>query len=47
MVPGTLSPVVKQLERKAEHSLPPSADVKSTWSYTSTPAIRLHDVVLS
>jgi len=26
---------------------PPSAEVKNVWSYTSTPKIRLHGVVLS
>jgi hypothetical protein len=37
---------VKRLRRKADHSLPSSAEVKNVWSYTSTPPIRLHGVVL-
>jgi hypothetical protein len=32
-------PRVKQLGRKADHSRPPSAEVKSKWSYTSTPPV--------
>jgi hypothetical protein len=31
----------------ADHSPPSSAEVKNAWSYTSTPPIRLHGVVLS
>jgi len=38
---------VKRLGREANHSPPSSAEVKVTWSYTSTPAVRLHGVVLS
>jgi len=34
------------LGREADHSPPSRAEVKITWSYTSTP-IRLHGVVLS
>jgi hypothetical protein len=30
-----------------DHSPPSSAEVKNGWSYTSTPPIRLHGVVLS
>jgi hypothetical protein len=30
-------PGVKWLECEADHSLPSNADVKSEWSYTSTP----------
>jgi hypothetical protein len=33
--------------RKVDHSLPSSAEVKNAWSYTSTPPVRLHGVVLS
>jgi hypothetical protein len=33
--------------READHSRPSSAEVKNAWSYTSTPPIRLHGVVLS
>jgi hypothetical protein len=39
-------PAVKRPGREANHSLPPTAEV-STWSYTSTPPIHLHGVVLS
>jgi hypothetical protein len=31
---------------EADHSPPPSAEVKNAWSYTSTPPIGLHGVVL-
>jgi hypothetical protein len=46
-VPGALSLGVKRPGREADHSLPSSAEVKNAWSYTSTPPIRLHGVVLS
>jgi hypothetical protein len=46
-VPGTLSLEVKRPAREADHSPTSSADVKNSWSYTSTPPIRLHGVVLS
>jgi hypothetical protein len=32
-----LSPRVKWLGRKADHSPSPSAEVKKIWAYTSTP----------
>jgi hypothetical protein len=32
---------------EADHSPPPSAEVKNEWSYTSTPPIRLHGLVLN
>jgi hypothetical protein len=38
---------VKRPGREADHSGPSSAEVKNAWSYTSTPPIRLHVVVLS
>jgi hypothetical protein len=38
---------VKRPKREADHSPPSSAEVKNAWSYTSTPPIRLHGVVLS
>jgi hypothetical protein len=38
---------VKRQRREADPSPPSSAEVKNAWSYTSTPPIRLHDVVLS
>jgi hypothetical protein len=46
-VSGVLSLGVKRPGREAEHSLPSSAEVKNAWSYTSTPPICLHGVVLS
>jgi hypothetical protein len=46
-VPGALSLGVKWQGREADHSPPSSAEVKTAWSYTSTPPIRLHGVVLS
>jgi hypothetical protein len=38
---------VKRPEREADHLPQSSAEVKNAWSYTSTPLVRLHDVVLS
>jgi hypothetical protein len=38
---------VKRPGREADHSPPSSAEVKNEWSYTSTPPVRLHGVVLS
>jgi len=32
---------------KARHSFPSSAVFKNAWSYTSTPPIRIHGVVLN
>jgi hypothetical protein len=46
-VTRALSPGVKRPWREADHSPPSSAEVKNAWSYTSTPPIRLHGVVLS
>jgi hypothetical protein len=46
-IPGTLSLGVKRPGREADHSPPSSDEVKNAWSYTSTPTIRLHGVVLS
>jgi hypothetical protein len=40
-------PEDKPASREADHSPTSSAKVKSAWSYTSTPPIRLHGVVLS
>jgi hypothetical protein len=45
-VPGFL-PRRKAPGHEADHSPPSSAEVKNTWSYTSTHPIRLHDVVLN
>jgi hypothetical protein len=36
-VPGPLSRGVKRQGHKADHSPPPSAEVKKMWIYTSTP----------
>jgi len=46
-VPGALSLGVKRPGRDADQSSPSSAEVKNTWSYTCTPPIRLHAMVLS
>jgi hypothetical protein len=46
-VPGVLTTGAKQPGRQADHSLKSSIEVKNTWSYTSTPPVRLHGVVLS
>jgi hypothetical protein len=46
-VPGALSPEGRRPGRETDHSPPSSAEVKNEWSYTSTPRIRLHGVVLS
>jgi hypothetical protein len=37
-IPGALSLGVKQPAREPDHSLPPSAEVKHAWSYTSAPS---------
>jgi hypothetical protein len=44
---GALFLGVKRPGREADHSPPSSAEVKNGWSYTSTPPIRLHGVVLN
>jgi hypothetical protein len=46
-VPGTLSLGIKRPGREADHSPLSSAEVKNAWSYTSTPSVHLHGVVLS
>jgi hypothetical protein len=46
-VRGGLSLGVKWPGREADHSPQCSVEVKNVWSYTSTPPIRLHGVVLS
>jgi hypothetical protein len=46
-VPGALSLVVKRPGREADHSSHLIPGSKHEWSYTSTPSIRLHGVVLS
>jgi hypothetical protein len=40
-------PGVKRPGREADHSSPSSSKVNNAWSYTSSPPIRLHGVVLS
>jgi hypothetical protein len=45
-VTGAFSLWVKQLGHEADHSPPSSAEVKNAWSYTSTPPIHLHEIVL-
>jgi hypothetical protein len=45
-LPGVLSLGLKLPWREADHSSPSSAEVKNACSYTSTPPIRLHGVVL-
>jgi len=42
-----ITPKVKGPDREVDHSPPSSSEVKNAWSYTSTPPIRLHGVVLN
>jgi len=37
----------KAAGREADHSPPSSAEVEIVWSYTSTPKIRLHDMMFN
>jgi hypothetical protein len=46
-LPGTLSLGVKRSRREADHSPHLMPRSKNEWSYTSTPPIRLHGVLLS
>jgi hypothetical protein len=46
-LPAALSLVVKRPGCESDHSPLSSAEVKSAWSYTSTPSVRLHSVVLT
>jgi hypothetical protein len=46
-VPGALFLGVKRPVLVADHSPPSIAEAKNVWSYTSTPPIRLHGMVLS
>jgi len=46
-VPGDLSLRIKQPGHEADHSPPSSAEVKNACSYTSTPPVCLHGVMLS
>jgi len=45
-IPGTLSLVLKRPGREADHS-PPSSVKMNAWSYTSSPWVLVHGVVLS
>jgi hypothetical protein len=45
-VPGDLSLGVQQTGREVDHSPPSSVEIKNVWICTSTPAVRLHGVVL-
>jgi hypothetical protein len=46
-VPAALSLRIKRSGCEADHSRPASAEVKNAWSYSSTPTICLHGVMLS
>jgi hypothetical protein len=46
-MPVALSLEVKQLGSEDDQLPQSSTEVKNAWSYTSTPQIRLHGVVLS
>jgi hypothetical protein len=45
-VPGGLSLGIRRPGREGDHSPQFNAKVKNAWSYTSTPPVRLHGVVL-
>jgi hypothetical protein len=40
-------PGVKRPGREANHSPTSSAEVKNTWSFTSSPSVRLHGAALN
>jgi hypothetical protein len=44
---GALIPGVRRPGRETDHSPLASLEIKSTWSYTSTLPLSLHDMVLS
>jgi len=44
---GALTLGVNRLGREADHSPGSGTEVKNAWSYTSTPPIFLHGVVLN
>jgi len=46
LLSGALSLGVKRPRREADNA-PPCSAVKDAWSYTSTPTLRLHGLVLS
>jgi hypothetical protein len=45
-VPGALTQGIRRPGREADHSPSSSTEVKNAWSYTSTPSVLLHGVVL-
>jgi len=45
-IPRAVIPEVKRPGREAYHSPPFRVEIKNVWSYTSTPPIRYHGVVL-
>jgi hypothetical protein len=45
-IPMALYEHIATILGEADHSPPSSAEVKNAWSYTSTPPVRLHGVVL-
>jgi hypothetical protein len=45
--PEVLSLGIKWPGCEADHSPPSSAEVKNAWSYTSTPPVHLHGMMLS
>jgi len=38
---------IKRPGREADHSPPPTAELKNTWSYTASPPIRPHGVAFN
>jgi hypothetical protein len=46
-VSKALISAVNRPEGEADHLPPSSAEVKNAWSYTSTPPVRFHDVVVN
>jgi hypothetical protein len=46
-VPEALTLLLKWLGLEAGHSPPSSTEVRNVWSYTSTPPVRLHGVMLN
>jgi hypothetical protein len=43
---GGSSPGIEQPVREADHSPPSSAEVKNAWSFTSSPPVYLHGVIV-
>jgi hypothetical protein len=46
-MPDSLSLGIKRLGLEADYSTPSSVEVKNAWSYTSTPPLSLHGVMLN